>query len=131
MIDFYFETIHNWIDEVTDINHTVIVTNWEEILNLQLKGIQYPVAVLEIPDIMIKDQGGLFYEMEGAITILKQAESDAVIKTLLNDTFLIAQLVIQEMFCNNEIHPSFLQPVIKATADDCYGWRFIFTLKKE
>lgn len=134
-LEDYLETL------ATDMGlHLVVVTDWLDILDLQLDQQRYPALVVEFPDVEIVDDGGLALDFEFNFSIIQNVpreETPAFCKNVLNTTLEKAIRFRERIYCDSEeddlIHDAelgtTLQRITKATADNCYGWRGAAAIK--
>lgn len=126
--------------DVTDIEYVQLVVDWLEIMDLQLDFVKYPCLVVEVPDVNVSDVGGAALEFDFAWSVIKpvpQDEKPEFAKTVLSEMLEIALKVQKQIFCDSEENEeefdaelgSQLQRIVKATADNCYGWRGFAKIK--
>lgn len=127
----YLETL---VEAIDGLKSLVIVTDWADILDLQLDQAKYPALVVECPDVEMGDDGGLSLSFDFAFSVVRNAKKDekpAFYRSILNDTLTMAIQVREKIYCDSEmemtLHDAELgtqfQRIVAATPDNVYGWR--------
>lgn len=133
-----FEDFQTYLEgippQIIGLESMHIVLDWLDIMELQLDRAKYPALVVEMPDITLDDVGGAGMEFDFAWSIIKAVPADdppSTAKQAMSDTLEIALTVNKIFFCDSEADEegfdselsNQLQPIIKATPDNCCGWR--------
>lgn len=130
---YFIELVEN--DD--DLEAVVFVTDYTEILSLQLDSKLYPALVIEVPDVNITAKSSLDDEFETGFTVIKGLPRDEKYDfyfSKLSELLVIVRRVVHQIYCDAEADKfdadvnTTLSPVYKTTADNCYGWRGYFSL---
>lgn len=138
-----YKDFENYFVELVEAHPTLksvtFVNDWTEIMDLQLGFDLYPALVIEIPDIDGKIEGGAEVTFDFAYSIIQNTpenELSAFYRNVLDEIIMLQLKLKAQMFCDSEEVDDFdaeldttFQRIIKATADNCYGWRGSAQLK--
>lgn len=129
----YFKNLQS---SIAGINSIVFLSSWEEIMALQLSSAEYPALIVETPDIEIKNNGGFEMVFDSAMAVIKGVPKDETrtnIAVVQDETLTMMKGLMVEIMCNADADgildaeiENTINPIIKATADNCYGWRTFF-----
>lgn len=129
----FFTKVAEWMDEFDDIQATYYVADFEDILDLQLEGIDYPIAVVELPDFIPDSENT--WTTESAIAILSPIAPDdyeqaELVQKMQELGILTKNLTDYMLDCAEDgvRDISTVNPITKATASNLYGWRFLFKM---
>ncbi len=129
----FYQKVSQWAEEIDEIKTIIYIADFEDILNLQLEGIETPIAVIELPE-FIPDSENIWLS-ESAIAILdpltadEYTQNNMIIKmsTLAKLTKRLTNYMV-DCSDSNVHNLSPIQPITKATAESLYGWRFMFRM---
>lgn len=138
-----YEQYENYFVELVEADPTLksvtFVNDWTEIMDLQLGFELYPALVIEIPDVDLKDEGGASVSFDMAYSIIQNAPANEMpefYRVILGQMLVLSMKLKAKIFCDSESVDDFdaeldttFQRIIKATADNCYGWRGSAQLK--
>lgn len=131
----FFTKVTEWVAAIPQIAGGVLfVADWEDILELQLDEATYPIAVAELPDFFADSEN--IWTPEAAICVLSQITQDeysqeTLISNMSANAMITKSLSDYMLDCGEaNVHDiSNIHPVTKATANNLYGWRFIFKME--